>query len=283
MMQAQVLSAVVYRVTRTINYGHKYVVDVKYAGNGGVCVSVVNSKVTRNINPQDSSIRHFFFGESCLPFMDESTERIILLNKQSLFYRYIDEDYTYSRPFERTSIIFPQQSNVSKEYSPTRIALCNDNAILICLWNQQVLERSMGKIIKISFEGEIFFELETYKNKPLFTCPTYIAENGNGDICVSDVNVVVVSDAGGLLRFRYRGISDDSQFDPNGICCDSQNNIIVADMMKNKIHMIDQNGEFLHYIQYKDMNKPRALCIDEHDNLYVGEWSSEKIKVLTPQ
>ncbi|XP_062575359.1 tripartite motif-containing protein 3-like [Saccostrea cucullata] len=280
-MQAQVLSAVVYRVTRTINYGHKYVVDVKYAGNGGVCVSVVNSKGTRNINPQDSSIRHFFFGESCLPFMDESTERFILLDKESLFYRYIHEEYKMQ--FERTKIIFGMKSNVSKEYSPTRIALCNDNAILICLWNHQVNERSMGKVIKISFRGETFFELETQKNKPLFTCPNYIAENGNEDICVSDVNAVVVTDAGGLLRFRYKGLSDDPQFDPYGICCDSQNNIIIADMMKNRIHMIDENGEFLHYIQYKDMNKPRALCIDEDDNLYVGEWSSEEIKVLSRQ
>ncbi|XP_062588243.1 protein lin-41-like [Saccostrea cucullata] len=291
MMQAQVLSAVVYRITRTINYGHKYVVDLKYADNGGVCVSVVNSQGPRNKYPKDTSIRHFFFGESCLRYMDDSTERIILLENQSIFYIKDVRQHSYKIYYEdNINTIWPRSSDIYIRYSPTRIALCKNNAILICLWNHQVQERSMGKVVKTSFEkirtivsDGAFFEIESDKDKPLFRCPTYIAENGNEDICVSDVNTVVVTDAGGLLRFRYKGLSDDPHFDPYGICCDSQKNIIVADMMKNRIHMIDENGGFLHYIQYKNMDKPRALCIDEHDNLYVGEWSSEEIKVLSPQ
>ncbi|XP_062591580.1 uncharacterized protein LOC134253080 [Saccostrea cucullata] len=159
--------------------------------------------------------------------------------------------------------------------------MSKSGAILISLWNHQMHKRLLGKVVKLSKFGKKHFEIESDKNRPLFICPTHIAENGNGDICVSDVNAVVVTDAGGFLRFRYTGAQSDPQFDPYGICCDSKNNIIVADMMKNRIHVINQNGELLHYIQYKDMHMPRALCIDEHDNLYVGEWLSEEIKVLS--
>ncbi|XP_062596453.1 uncharacterized protein LOC134257894 [Saccostrea cucullata] len=168
-------------------------------------------------------------------------------------------------------------------YIPNGIALCKSGSLLVCMWNHQVHDRSLGKVLKLSLQGDKRFEIETNKNRPLFICPTYITENGNGDICVSDVNAVVVTDAGGFLRFRYTGTKSDPQFDPYGICCDSKNNIIVADMVKNRIHMTDQNGELLHFIQYVDMHMPRALCIDEDDNLYVGEWSSEEIKVLSLQ
>lgn len=72
----------------------------------------------------------------------------------------------------------------------------------------------------ISIDGKLQISMD--KNQPLYICPTYIAENGNGDICVSDVKAVVVTDAGGMLRFRYKGNFRESNFDPYGICCDSK-------------------------------------------------------------
>ncbi|XP_062583826.1 uncharacterized protein LOC134245565 [Saccostrea cucullata] len=178
---------------------------------------------------------------------------------------------------------WPLHDELTTGYTPNGLAVCKSGAILACLWNHQVHKRSQGKVLKLSLGGVKLFEIETDKNRPLFICPTYITENGNEDICVSDVNAVVVTDAGGFLRFRYTGAQSDPQFDPFGICCDSKNNLIVADMVKNRIHMIDQNGKLLHYIHYSDIHMPRALCIDEDDNLYVGEWSSEDIKVLALQ
>ncbi|XP_062608052.1 uncharacterized protein LOC134269881, partial [Saccostrea cucullata] len=168
-------------------------------------------------------------------------------------------------------------------YTPNGIAACRSGSILVSLWNHQVHDRSLGKVLKLSQTGSKLLEIETDKNRPLFICPTYIAENRNGDICVSDVNAVVVTDAGGLLRFRYTGTQSDPQFDPYGICCYSRKNIIIADMLKNRIHMIDQNGNLIHFIHYNHVHMPRALRIDKHDNLYVGEWLSEEIKVLSLQ
>ncbi|XP_062614361.1 uncharacterized protein LOC134276096 [Saccostrea cucullata] len=255
MMQAEVLSAVVYQIVKTINCGQRYITDLKYVTNESLCVSVVNTKDIRSSNKfGNGSFRCLSTQASYLCYMRCGYEYFIFWEHGYLkcLRTRPNGSSQEPEPFENWN----NYANPWKGYEPNGIAACKSGGILVCLWNKQVLGHSQV---------------------------LYITENGNEDICVSDVNAVVVTDAGGLLRFRYKGLSDDSQFDPYGICSDSQNNIIIADMKKNRIHLIDQNGEFLHYIQYKDMNMPRALCIDEDNNLYVGEWTSEKIKVLSRQ
>lgn len=283
MMQAQVVSAVVYQIAKTINCGQKYIFDLGYVTNESLCVSVVN---TKDISPSSD------FSNGAFRFFSTSSAYICYLRAGDIEHFIFSENGYLKcwrinpktqKPEPVVDWGYDMYNDIWKDYAPNGIAACKSGGILVCLWNKQLLERSQGKVVKLSLRGCERLEIEINKNRPLFKCPTYIAENGNEDICVSDVNAVVVTDAAGLLRFRYKGLSDDSQFDPYGICSDSQNNIIIADMMKNRIHMIDENGGFLHYIQYKNMDKPRALCIDEHDNLYVGEWSSEEIKVLSPQ
>ncbi|XP_062595896.1 uncharacterized protein LOC134257271 [Saccostrea cucullata] len=280
MMQAQVVSAVVYQIAKTINCGQKCIFDLGYVTNESLCVSVVNTKdKSTSSNFDNGAFRFFSTSSTYLCYVRSDESEYIIFSENGCLICWI------TLPNSKNTIDrwYLSEDELWKGYTPNGIAACKSGGILVCLWNKQVLERSQGKVVKLSLDQYKLLEIEINKNRPLFTCPTYIAENGNEDICVSDVNAVVVTDAAGLLRFRYKGLSDDSQFDPYGICCDSQKNIIVADVMKNRIHMIDENGGFLHYIQYKDMNKPRALCIDENDKLYVGEWSSEEIKVLSRQ
>ncbi|XP_062583823.1 uncharacterized protein LOC134245562 [Saccostrea cucullata] len=284
-MQAQVLSAIVNRVNikSTINYGQKYITDLKYVNNGRVCVSVVNSQENTlhcQFRGGSNSIQYFCNYGACLCYIHG---RHYLGDYGIVIYSDNRSLLSYSIQPQLTGPVLPSQNEPLDGYIPNGIAVCKSGSLLVSLWNNQVHDRSLGKVLKLSYAGNKLSEIKTDKNRPLFICPSYIAENGNGDICVSDVNAVVVTDAGGFLRFRYTGAQSDPQFDPYGICCDSKNDIIVADMVKNRIHMIDENGELLHYIQYKDMHMPRALCIDEDDNLYVGEWLSEDIKVLSHQ
>ncbi|XP_062583824.1 uncharacterized protein LOC134245564 [Saccostrea cucullata] len=288
MMQAQVLSAVLneVKILRTINYGQKYITDLKYSYNGNVCVSVINMKNGTPI--WHISSHRVSFGQrrgirSSINFLT-SHGSCMCLRREGLRYLFLKNGCLMSSDKDmRINKFWPSSDELLGEYTPNGLAVCRSGAILVSLWNHQVHDRSLGKVIKVSSGGSKALEIETDKNRPLFICPTYIAENGNEDICVSDVNTVVVTDAGGFLRFRYTAAQSDPQFDPYGICCDSKNNIIVADMVKNRIHMIDQNSELLRYIHYSDMSMPRVLCIDEEDNLYVGEWLSEEIKVLSPQ
>nr|XP_034324676.1 uncharacterized protein LOC105343899 isoform X2 [Crassostrea gigas] len=128
------------------------------------------------------------------------------------------------------------------------------------------------------------------KGKPLFHSYNgykYIAENRNLDICVVDcqAGAVVVLDQAGKLRFRYTGqmtAPKNRLFCPLGLTTDSQCQILISDISNDCIHVIDQDGQFLRYIDC-GLKCPWGLCTDMDDNLYVAEKGGtlRKIKYLS--
>lgn len=51
-------------------------------------------------------------------------------------------------------------------------------------------------------------------------------------------------------------------------------------MKNNKINLIDKDGVFFYYVIYEGMKMFWVLCIDEDDNVYVGEWDFDVVKVI---
>lgn len=149
----------------------------------------------------------------------------------------------------------------SDDYEQTKVVRYSGSTEKQCIQNDE--------------NGKAFFSPDDSK---------YLAVNRNQDICVADYRakrVVVISEAG-KLRFTYTGSTPNAieSFDPVGITTDSLCRILIADGHCHYIHIIDQEGQFLRYIDNLNLRGPWGLCIDTNDNLFVAECDLGKIEKI---
>nr|XP_022312756.1 tripartite motif-containing protein 5-like [Crassostrea virginica] len=119
------------------------------------------------------------------------------------------------------------------------------------------------------------------QGQELYGLPHYITENINGDICTSDFykSAVVVVNKSGQHRFSYTG--QGSEFRPYGICTDVLGHILVCDHVSESVHLLDQGGGFLSLIlsEQQGIKSPRGVCVDDENNLYVGQHDNNTVTV----
>lgn len=147
-------------------------------------------------------------------------------------------------------------------------------------------DKTQNKVVRYS--GSVEKQTIQYKEngKPLYSGDykvKYIAENRNLDICVADraAGAVVVVRHAGKLRFRYTGyLFKKNPFIPRGITTNSQCHILTADGGNLCIHILDQDGHFLRYIDNRMFDDPNGMCVDTLDNLFVVEYRTGDIKVI---
>uniref|UniRef100_K1PFR6 Tripartite motif-containing protein 3 n=1 Tax=Magallana gigas TaxID=29159 RepID=K1PFR6_MAGGI len=201
----------------------------------------------------------------------------------------VGRDLLYSDWIERTvnTVKNGQTEELIRlqEWVPSNLCVTSTGDILVTMYSDDDYQSKAVRYSGSTEKQTIQFDEE---GKPLYSgnCHTkYITENRNHDICVADsgAGAVVVVNQDGKLRWRYTGHPSTTKtqpFTPRVITSDSQSHILTADLDNHCIHILDQNGQFLRYIDNCDLNNPYGLCVDNKDNLFVCEYSKGNLKKI---
>eukprot|EP00105_Crassostrea_gigas_P013445 XP_011429764.1 PREDICTED: uncharacterized protein LOC105329957 [Crassostrea gigas] len=161
------------------------------------------------------------------------------------------------------------------DWTPYGITSAASGDLLVCLRKDD-----QYKVVRYSSTGTVLQEIQYDSQcQPLYKEATYITENVNGDIIVTDweKDDVIAVDRLGIFRYSYSG--KDRNFTALSVATDSVGHVIVTDDGGDKIHMLDRDGRFLRYIIPEGgIRKPRAVCILGHGEMMVGECETGIIK-----
>ncbi|XP_056006521.1 uncharacterized protein LOC130046582 [Ostrea edulis] len=165
------------------------------------------------------------------------------------------------------------------EWRPFGITSSASDDLLVCLGKDD-----QSKVVRYSGTGTVLQEIQyDSQDQPLYRDATYITENINGDIIVTDWKKKAVTAVDRLGRFRFSYSGRDNKFDVRVVTSDTAGHVIVTDF-RDKIHMLDRDGRFLRYIiPDQGINMPRGVCIVGDGEMFVGEENTgiaKRIKYL---
>lgn len=143
-----------------------------------------------------------------------------------------------------------------------------DNSLLVVIKDT---EKRKCRVVRYDMErqGE---EILIDEEQKLFEYPSYITENSNGDVVVSDGSkkTVIVVNSLGQHRFNIKKLRIGSHFSPHGTCTDDNGRIFVVDTNPpHYIHIFDQDGNLSQQLHTKNDNGS-GLCVDDEGKMFVG-------------
>ena len=187
-----------------------------------------------------------------------------------------------------TRTVYKVKNNQTEEiiriqgWIPKNLCVTSSSDLLVTMYSDDYTQSKVVRLADSIVKQTIQFD---DKGKPLYSGTIWITENRNLDICVADLGAraVVVVNQTGKLRFRYTGHTSPSKnkrFIPCGITTDSQSRILTADCNNHCIHILEESGQFLRYIDNCDLKDPDGLYLDNNENLLVCENGRSNVKQI---
>ena len=152
---------------------------------------------------------------------------------------------------------------------------------LCCLQNNDIVVTfpNASKVVVYSRKGDIRQKMDHIK----FRCPMRVAVNKvNQDIYICDhesnycysAGKVVTVGADGRLRYEYSG-QGGKEFAPLDVCTDHMGHILITDYDNNRVHILDQEGQFMQYIltSQQGLDRPTTIDVDKEGYIWVGEFN----------
>lgn len=172
------------------------------------------------------------------------------------------------------------------KWNPLNVCTSLSGDLLVVMIND---DNKQAKVVRYSGSKEKQTIQYKGNGQPLYLCSHFkkhICENRNRDICVSDFSeskIVVVNQAGNfVVEYTGQPSTPTGAFKPYGITTDSECRILIADWGENAVHVLDQHGQFLRYInnRFCDLIIPCGLCFETSGKLFVAESNTDIVKKI---
>ena len=141
-----------------------------------------------------------------------------------------------------------------------------------------------GRVVIYSRSGKVVQDLDT----KLFNYPYRVAQNKiNKDFCICDksstyslsLGKITALDTSNRLKYEYIG-QGNTNFYPMDLCTDSAGRVLITDI-PNRVHIQDQDGQFLQYLLTAEQGLclPVSIDVDNGGNAWVVQYDGH-VKVV---
>ncbi|XP_021349771.1 uncharacterized protein LOC110448063 [Mizuhopecten yessoensis] len=153
-------------------------------------------------------------------------------------------------------------------FSVKGVALVTGQDILVCAQ----LKDDPGKVVRLSWKGEILMEILDVTEDPVLCDPYRIAHNiFNDDIAIACRDNVLVYTKIGELKSKWTGLRSD--FNPHGITYDNHGHLLASCYKHNLVYLLGEDGQDGHILldgqKHTMVTNPWAVAVDVSGKLWL--------------